>query len=104
MRVRGGMIRSTAHIAAFLNITFALYLSRTTLGSIKGASRARACLGPAHRLPDAELHSMCLPLRERLVGLKRKITAMANTMSDSLMTMPMAPPAAGEAIKKLKLL
>ena len=49
-----------------------------------------------------KLHSMCLPLRERLAGLKRTITAMANTISNSFMTMPTSPPVAGEARKKLK--
>src|SRR5215212_8381770 len=55
-----------------------------------------------HRLLDAKLHSTCLPLRERLAGLKRTITAMANTICVSLMTVYMSPTTAGEARKKLK--
>src|SRR5215208_6828727 len=34
MRVRGGMTKRTAYIAAFLNVTFMPYLSRTTQGSM----------------------------------------------------------------------
>jgi hypothetical protein len=55
-----------------------------------------------HLLEVPKLHSTCLPLRERLAGLKRTITAMANTICVSLMTVYMSPTTAGEARKKLK--
>jgi hypothetical protein len=55
MRVRGGMTKRTAYIAAFLNVTFMPYLSRTTLGSM--AEVVHLMLGAAvsyHHLLDSQ--------------------------------------------------
>jgi hypothetical protein len=53
--MRGTMTKRTAPIAAFLNIAFTLYLSRTMLGSMTGKVHLMlGALSRGHHLLDAQ--------------------------------------------------